>query len=269
MLRAKHNPMAPRHAPCLRRRPAFTLIELLVVLGIIALLIAILFPALGAGRAAAHDLRCRANMRTVLIDFIDFADETGAGRRGDSDFFGPTRFRLEDFQERVYGIDEFWTGADVERMPLSPSAQPLMCPAGSNTLERRSGMPCSSGAVGPQRNVTTGFNRRLHKRTRYDNDGNPFSANAKLTHRILMNPDVPLLFDVDGDEAVAREALPYYAAPPIDRKTGDDIYSGGEFWFPSMRHRGRINIGFVGGHVLSSSAPLSEPWADWSYQPDP
>lgn len=70
MLNGLHRPGQP--AP---RRRAFTLVELLIVLGIIALLLALLFPALGGLRASAQRTRCMANQRQLFTAYLAYAHD--------------------------------------------------------------------------------------------------------------------------------------------------------------------------------------------------
>ncbi len=58
-----------------RGRPGFTLIELLVVIGIIALLAALLLPALSAAKARAKNVGCINNLRQLSLAWKMYADD--------------------------------------------------------------------------------------------------------------------------------------------------------------------------------------------------
>src|SRR5829696_7219974 len=76
---------------------AFTLVELLVVIGIIALLISILMPALRKAREQAAGIACSSNQRQLMQAFLMFAQDHGGRLPGNF-----TDFANKDTEKRAW-----------------------------------------------------------------------------------------------------------------------------------------------------------------------
>jgi prepilin-type N-terminal cleavage/methylation domain-containing protein/prepilin-type processing-associated H-X9-DG protein len=83
------------------RRAAFTLVELLVVIGIIALLLSILLPALSRARQAARATLCASNMRQIGTGWLLYAiDNESAAAPG----------RMANDPSTAASANRYWVG---------------------------------------------------------------------------------------------------------------------------------------------------------------
>ena len=251
---------------------AFTLIELLVSLSIIALLLAILMPALASARNEARAFVCMDHLRAATFDFRLFADAKTASYRGDSETQFGSGFDAMDFQESLYETSEFWNAGDAlkfKRQAYRRGQRPIICPAGPTGLYRVHGVPdLLAGAVAPKEKVSYAMNRRLrYAPVRLPDVPFPLEQFVAISQRIMNHPHVPVMFDVDAAAAIAARRDPFFSAP-APRKPGQaSVYDDDRYWFPSRRHNGRLTVGFVGGHVVSTKKPLADMIWDWEYHP--
>ncbi len=252
-----------------RQRRGFTLVELLVSIAIIAVLLSVLLPALSRTIGAARGFRCQVSLRSIAFDFSVFADDQLHGDRGtDARDVGPRRFRLETFQESQYGLDEFWRWDSplAHTLPDAAKNDPMRCSEIKGPITLANGQPCST-AIDPVRNVSFGFNMRLH-RAEVQYPGGQWRLNpVVLTSSVLDrgNSRVPLVWDIDGAVAEQRGATPIFSAPAAGSQ--GPFYSNDDFWFPAKRHNGAANCALMDGSVGTfNRSPADTNW-DWAFQP--
>lgn len=81
----------------MKKHYRFTLIELLVVIAIIAILAAILMPALSSARARAKDSGCRNNLKEIGIVFFNYSQSFDDFGVMSSDSFAPVDKETKTF----------------------------------------------------------------------------------------------------------------------------------------------------------------------------
>lgn len=236
-----------------KKTKAFSLVELLVVIGIIALLMSILMPALVGARAQGRQVVCKSNIRQLLLANIGYATENDGFYVPAASDMWLTAGPLHGGLHRWHGVRDSWNE------PFDPLKGPLVayladgkvkeCPEKVGFV-KDSNISFEQGCGGYGYNMTYLGSRQWRAGIQTMSEWK--KAYAETTNVVeVRRPDMTLMF---CDTAFCQRGylIEYsFAEPPYFVMNGQlftDMYSSPSIHF---RHRNRANIGWADGHTDS------------------
>jgi len=225
-------------APSARGVRGFTVIELLVVIVIVALMAALLLPALGKAKEQGRSSVCRNNMRQIALSMTLYADDNSdylpwpgdVDRNWQPDWvFGGQPDTYPESPERWKGLG-FGFHAESGSIFSHATGLPRILPHHDSYAGKFRIYRCpSTGALGEALRVNFSMNEELDPRTELTKavpEGVKIANVASPTQKVLL---------VNEDPVTMKNAS---FAPEGAAGSGNFVI-----------HDGRVNIGFIDGHL--------------------
>lgn len=252
-----------RRSPTARFRQAFTLVELLVVIGIIAILIAILMPALGKVRNQALAISCANNMRQIYQICLMFTTDNKGHLPSPSIPNGDLASHPDVQKNRIWacpppqfsgqwGIADLTAGAIAVYVPGEQARRDLVwCPGDNGEVTQGGG-----AAQRDNRNISYSFNAQTNDIVDRHRGGPQFAPPGIRINTVARPAERIFIYE----EIAPNDAW----CLMFDIANGTDFNLRiGQFWrgddLPSGRHAGQK---FLNG--IRNTSVGSPEWFKWA-----
>jgi prepilin-type N-terminal cleavage/methylation domain-containing protein/prepilin-type processing-associated H-X9-DG protein len=246
-----------RSPPAICRKAAgFTLVELLVVIGIIAVLISILLPALNKAREQANSIVCQSNMKQLSLAFVMYVGEN----KGATPVFPPVpgtypapipaarsmAYFTDGNGSLRYDVGSFWryVATDVHNLSNTPPGATEVGPPPQVLYHVMNcptdGFPRAGFSL--NRNFSYSWNAQFWNINAYGYGPNLAPGDLHAVSKIsqIRNPSHKIILE--------EEVAPNDGWSVIGLGANE---SGNAADTPAFRHAGRGSWGFADGHVES------------------
>ena len=250
----------------------FTLIELLVVIAIIAILAAMLLPALARAKSQASQAYCKNNCKELALSMIMYCGDNkdvyagcGSGNTYDFNVFDWLYWRTNPVPNLPSGQPAYYNLSPIlTELGLKGSTNSLLCPMDrfdatrGNTSDEGQGYAFSYEML--SENIISGQNLGL---TTIVDGGVPYifkQSQVRHPSRRFMVCE-PAMHDNPGQGTDAPPKPPYNdkvgETGRFQALSGGTISASGTYTgyqtnnFLTMRHNGNADIGYVDGHAAS------------------
>jgi prepilin-type N-terminal cleavage/methylation domain-containing protein/prepilin-type processing-associated H-X9-DG protein len=262
-------------------RRGFTLIELLMVIAIIAILAAILLPALAGAKEKANRIACTSNLRQWGIAQILYLDDNNGvfplARISKTAPGAPTGYNDDNMlwtDLALFAAAGSGAGAWFNALPPYVAVRPLTEYAGNPAIfvNGRSVFTCPTAnskpaELDPLTRVV--FHYAINNK---GNTGLPANIGygTNFTISMVLHPSAFVIF---SETRTHSSETPFYGSDPT-KDLGTSHGTTAQF---SSRHNGGANLNFADGHVsyfkyssvcsnaVTKAADIGNPNINWTY----